>query len=56
MKETGLLNKLKKMPGKTINDKVNKMNAKTLLIKIAQSQKFKEVSCMCIPYFVVTLD
>jgi hypothetical protein len=43
LKQSGLLNKLKPLAGKTTKDKVKKLSAKTVLIKIAQSQKFKEV-------------
>jgi len=40
---TGLLSKLKELPGKNLQAKLDKMTAKTLLVKIAQSQAFKDV-------------
>jgi len=42
MQATGLLNKLKEFPGKNLQAKLDKMSAQTLLVKIAQSQAFKE--------------
>lgn len=42
MQATGLLSKLKELPGKNVQAKLSKMSGKTLLVKIAQSQAFKE--------------
>jgi len=43
-KDTGLLAKLNEWKGGSFQDKVNKMDAKFLLIKIAQSNAFKDAS------------
>jgi len=41
-KATGMLDKLNEWKGKNFQTKLNKMDGKTLLIKIAQSQAFKD--------------
>lgn len=41
-KDTGLLAKLNEWKGGSFQDKINKMDAKFLLVKIAQSKAFKD--------------